>query len=564
MLQSLSIQNYALISSLDISLDRGFTVITGETGAGKSILLGAIALLLGQRAETRMIKDGANRCIIEAEFNLEGYDLQTFFEQHDFDFDGRSCIIRRELTATGKSRAFINDTPAAVADLRELGERLIDIHSQHQNLLLAQEDFQMSILDIIGNDSRERSRYDELFTHYQEATQALREAEQSLANGREDEDYLRFQLTQIDELQLESGKQAAIEQEARMLEHAEEIREALWTTSSLLNGDGSSSEGILAMLREAVHRVGNLRELLPESAALAERIDSCKIELDDISRELQNYAERTDVDPARLAAVNEWLSSLYAIQHKHHVNTDDELIALANEFRSRLDAIDNSDEHISRLRQQQQQALEALLEAGKELTARRTKAARQVERQMHERLVPLGIPNVQFHVDLQPRPQPVASGCDQVDFLFCANKNGQLQPISKVASGGEIARVMLSLKAMISGAVHLPTIIFDEIDTGVSGHIAESMAQIMAEMGRNGRQVISISHLPQIAAMADHHFRVYKQDDELGTHTHIQPLTDDERVTEIAHMLSGSRLSNEAIENARVLLRTAHQDSPKV
>ena len=385
-----------------------------------------------------------------------------------------------------------------------------------------------------------------------------------MANGREDEDYLRFQLTQIDELQLESGKQAAIEQEARMLEHAEEIREALWTTSSLLNGDGSSSEGILAMLREAVHRVGNLRELLPESAALAERIDSCKIELDDISRELQNYAERTDVDPARLAAVNEWLSSLYAIQHKHHVNTDDELIALANEFRSRLDAIDNSDEHISRLRQQQQQALEALLEAGKELTARRTKAARQVERQMHERLVPLGIPNVQFHVDLQPRPQPVASGCDQVDFLFCANKNGQLQPISKVASGGEIARVMLSLKAMISGAVHLPTIIFDEIDTGVSGHIAESMAQIMAEMGRNGRQVISISHLPQIAAMADHHFRVYKQDDELGTHTHIQPLTDDERVTEIAHMLSGSRLSNEAIENARVLLRTAHQDSPKV
>ncbi len=563
MLQSLSIQNYALIASLDIRLDRGFTVITGETGAGKSILLGAIALLLGQRAETRMIKDGANRCIIEAEFNLDGYGLDAFFEQHDLDFDGHSCIIRRELTATGKSRAFINDTPAAVSDLRQLGERLLDIHSQHQNLLLAQEDFQMSILDIIGNDKAERELYAECFTHYQAATKALHEAEQSLANGREDEEYLRYQLTQIDELQLESGKQATMEQEARMLEHAEEIREALWTTSSLLNGDGSSNEGIIAMLREATHRIENIHELLPETEALAERLDSCKIELDDISRDLQSYAEQTDVDPARLAAVSEWLSSLYAIQHKHHVNTDDELIALANDFRRRLDAIDNSDEHITRLRQEQQQALEALQAAGQKLTAKRTKAAKEVERQMHERLIPLGIPNVQFRIDLQPRPQPVASGCDQVDFLFCANKNGQLQPISKVASGGEIARVMLSLKAMISGAVRLPTIIFDEIDTGVSGHIAESMAQIMAEMGRNGRQVISISHLPQIAAMADHHFRVYKQDDELGTSTHIQPLSDDERVTEIAHMLSGARLTNEAIENARVLLRSAHQSSTK-
>ena len=558
MLQSLSIQNYALIASLDIRLDRGFTVITGETGAGKSILLGAIALLLGQRAETRMIKDGANRCIIEAEFNLDGYGLDAFFEQHDLDFDGHNCIIRRELTATGKSRAFINDTPAAVADLRQLGERLLDIHSQHQNLLLAQEDFQMSILDIIGNDKAEREHYTERFTHYQAVTKALHEAEQSLANGREDEDYLRYQLTQIDELQLESGKQATMEQEARMLEHAEEIREALWATSSLLNGDGSSNEGIIAMLREATHRIENIHELLPETETLAERLDSCKIELDDISRDLQSYAEQTDVDPARLAAVSEWLSSLYAIQHKHHVNTDDELIALANDFRRRLDAIDNSDEHIARLRQEQQQALEALQTAGQKLTAKRTKAAKEVERQMHERLIPLGIPNVQFRIDLQPRLQPVASGCDQVDFLFCANKNGQLQPISKVASGGEIARVMLSLKAMISGAVRLPTIIFDEIDTGVSGHIAESMAQIMAEMGRNGRQVISISHLPQIAAMADHHFRVYKQDDELGTSTHIQPLSDDERVTEIAHMLSGARLTNEAIENARVLLRSAH------
>ena len=563
MLQSLSIQNYALIASLDIRLDRGFTVITGETGAGKSILLGAIALLLGQRAETRMIKDGANRCIIEAEFNLDGYGLDAFFEQHDLDFDGHNCIIRRELTATGKSRAFINDTPAAVADLRQLGERLLDIHSQHQNLLLAQEDFQMSILDIIGNDKAEREHYTERFTHYQAVTKALHEAEQSLANGREDEEYLRYQLTQIDELQLESGKQAIMEQEARMLEHAEEIREALWATSSLLNGDGSSNEGIIAMLREATHRIENIHELLPETEALAERLDSCKIELDDISRDLQSYAEQTDVDPARLAAVSEWLSSLYAIQHKHHVNTDDELIALANDFRRRLDAIDNSDEHIARLRQEQQQALEALQTAGQKLTAKRTKAAKEVERQMHERLIPLGIPNVQFRIDLQPRPQPVASGCDQVDFLFCANKNGQLQPISKVASGGEIARVMLSLKAMISGAVRLPTIIFDEIDTGVSGHIAESMAQIMAEMGRNGRQVISISHLPQIAAMADHHFRVYKQDDELGTSTHIQPLSDDERVTEIAHMLSGARLTNEAIENARVLLRSAHQSPTK-
>ena len=555
MLQTLIIQNYALIESLNIRFERGFSVITGETGAGKSILLGAIGLLLGQRAETRMIKDGASRCVIEAEFDLTGYGMDAFFEENDLDFDGHSCLIRRELTATGKSRAFINDSPAQVTQLRALGDRLIDVHSQHQNLLLTQEDFQMSVLDIIANDKETMEHYQQCYKRYQTACKALREAEQALATNRDDEDYLRFQLTQLEELQLESGKQAEMEQEARMLEHAEEIREALWTAGSLLEGDDAANEGVLAMLREAERCLNGISELLPATESLSERLDSCQIELNDIAGELQAHANTTDVDPARLAIVNEWLDALYSAQHKHHVTTEEELMALAESFRERLDAIDNSDAHIAQLQREQQQAYEALLEEAKRLTDKRSKAAREVERQMRERLVPLGIPNVQFRIDLQPRTAPGENGCDQVDFLFCANKNGQLQPISKVASGGEIARVMLSLKAMISGAVQLPTIIFDEIDTGVSGHIAESMARIMAEMGNHGRQVISITHLPQIAALAEHHFRVYKEDDDTSTTTHIMPLANDERVTEIAHMLSGSTLTQEAINNAKALLR---------
>ena len=559
MLLSLSIKNYALISELHIEFERGFSVITGETGAGKSILLGAIGLLLGGRAETRMLKTGAKRCTIEAEFNLKGYHMDAFFEENDIDFDGESCIIRRELTDAGKSRAFINDTPAQVTQLRALGNQLIDIHSQHQNLLLGQEDFQLNVLDIIARNQTQRDAYTAAYSAYHTSLLRLKEAEEALSRGRDDEDYLRFQLQQLDELQLEAGKQDEMEQEAQVLEHAEEIREALWTTEQLLQGDDRSDNGILPALRAAERQLSSIASLLPAAEELTERIGNCQIELRDIAMELNGQADDIDVNPSRLETVHEWLSALYSAMQKHHVQEEQQLIDLAEDFRRRLALIDNSDEQLTALRKACQQTQQSLLQAGEHLTASRREAACEVERQMCELLVPLGIPNVQFQVAVTPRTEPASSGMDNVCFLFCANKNGQLQPISDIASGGEIARVMLSLKALISSAVQQPTIIFDEIDTGVSGQMAERMATMMRTMGDGGRQVISITHLPQIAAMGRHHYRVYKEDSDEGTTSHIERLDDEARITELAHMLSGAEVTTEAVANAKTLLRHAEK-----
>ena len=559
MLLSLSIKNYALISELHIEFERGFSVITGETGAGKSILLGAIGLLLGGRAETRMLKTGAKRCTIEAEFNLKGYHMDAFFEENDIDFDGESCIIRRELTDAGKSRAFINDTPAQVTQLRALGNQLIDIHSQHQNLLLGQEDFQLNVLDIIARNQTQRDAYTTAYSAYHTSLLRLKEAEEALSRGRDDEDYLRFQLQQLDELQLEAGKHEEMEQEAQVLEHAEEIREALWTTEQLLQGDDRSDNGILPALRAAERQLSSIASLLPAAEELTERIGNCQIELRDIAMELNGQADDIDVNPSRLETVHEWLSALYSAMQKHHVQEEQQLIDLAEDFRRRLALIDNSDEQLTALREACQQTQQSLLQAGEHLTASRREAACEVERQMCELLVPLGIPNVQFQVAVTPRTEPASSGMDNVCFLFCANKNGQLQPISDIASGGEIARVMLSLKALISSAVQQPTIIFDEIDTGVSGQMAERMATMMRTMGDGGRQVISITHLPQIAAMGRHHYRVYKEDSDEGTTSHIERLDDEARITELAHMLSGAEVTTEAIANAKTLLRHAEK-----
>ncbi len=555
MLQTLYIKNYALIDELHIEFHRGFSVITGETGAGKSILLGAIGLLLGQRADARTIKAGENRCIIEAEFDLEGYGLETFFEEEELDFDGKTCILRRELTATGKSRAFINDTPASVAQLKILGSRLIDIHSQHQNLLLAQEDFQLSVVDIIAHDQKLIDRYRQAFQLYQQSVRELRQAQEAVQRDNDEEDYLRFQLSQLDELNLEAGKQAELELEAKQLEHAEEIREALWQTENNLNGDGNSQSGILQALHDAARNLSSISSLLPDAESLEERLDSCRIELRDIAGEVSSLTEHIDVNPTRLQEVSDWLSACYSLQQKHHVQTEAELISLREDFRQRLNTIDHAEENLQALEEAQRQAEAAMQALGHELTQARKKAASEVERQMTEHLKPLGLPNVKFQVSITPRPTADNSGLDQVVFLFCANKSGRMEPISMVASGGEIARVMLSLKAMISGAVKLPTIIFDEIDTGVSGKIAEQMAQIMYEMGRHERQVISITHLPQIAALGEHHYRVYKEDDDQATTSHIVQLSDEERITEIAHLLSGAELTDAAIQNAKSLLK---------
>ncbi|MCF0198854.1 MAG: DNA repair protein RecN [Bacteroidaceae bacterium] len=552
MLQHLNIQNYALIDQLDIDFGPGFSVITGETGAGKSILLGAIGLLLGQRADSRSIKAGAQRCVIEAQFRLTGHDVSDFFTENELDFDGEECIIRRELTATGKSRSFINDTPATLAQLKELGDKIIDIHSQHQNLLLSKENFQLQVVDILANSDMERLAYKKLYCEMQQTQQTLEETRRLALAGKEEQEFLQYQFDQLAEANLRADEQEELETEQQTLEHAEDIHSGLLSANAQLEGDDTTAA--LDLLRQATRHLSHITEVFPQAEPLVERLESCHIELKDIASELVSLADDIESDPRRLEQVNDRLSLIYELQHKHHLESVEELIALQHDLEEKLCAITNSDEAILNLEKQLQQQQTELNKLADALTAKRKKAGKIIEKEMCERLIPLGMPKVQFEVQFQPIAFS-PSGCDRVSFFFSANKNGQLSPISQVASGGEMARVMLSLKALISGAVQLPTIIFDEIDMGVSGHIAECMAHIMKEMGNNQeRQVFSITHLPQIAALGHTHYRVFKEDDEQGTTSHIVQLTDDERVEEIAHMLSGATLTQAAIENAKALL----------
>lgn len=551
MLQAIYIQNYALIDKLDIDFTPGFSVITGETGAGKSIILGAIGLLLGQRADVKAIKNGATKCIVEARFRIATYGLEDFFAENDIEYDEEECIIRREVSANGKSRAFINDTPASLSQMKILGEKLIDVHSQHQNLLLNKEGFQLNILDILAQDEKELSDYQKSYREYRQVCHDLEDFIVQAEKSRQDEDYLRFQLEQLEEANLQAGEQVSLEQEAETLSHAEDILAGLYKAGQLMDGD---ENGTLALTKECIQTLQNVSKVYPPAQEWLERLDSCYIELKDLAREISGSQEAVEFNPARLDFVNERLNLIYTLQQKHHVKSVEELIALTADYRMRLDAITSFDERIAALRNRQQELYQTVLQKAEVLTEVRTQSARYIERQMESLLVPLGMPNVRFAVELSPRKEPDAKGMDSVTFLFSANKNGTLQNVASIASGGEIARVMLSLKAMIAGAVKLPTIIFDEIDTGVSGSIAEKMALIMQDMGRQNRQVISITHLPQIAARGIAHYKVYKEDTETGTNSHIRRLSDEERVQEIAHMLSGATLTEAAMNNARALL----------
>lgn len=551
MLQAIYIQNYALIDKLDIDFTPGFSVITGETGAGKSIILGAIGLLLGQRADVKAIKNGATKCIVEARFRIATYGLEDFFAENDIEYDEEECIIRREVSANGKSRAFINDTPASLSQMKILGEKLIDVHSQHQNLLLNKEGFQLNILDILAQDEKELSDYQKSYREYRQVCHDLEDFIVQAEKSRQDEDYLRFQLEQLEEANLQAGEQVSLEQEAETLSHAEDILAGLYKAGQLMDGD---ENGTLALTKECIQTLQNLSKVYPPAQEWLERLDSCYIELKDLAREISGSQEAVEFNPARLDFVNERLNLIYTLQQKHHVKSVEGLIALTADYRMRLDAITSFDERIAALRNRQQELYQTVLQKAEVLTEVRTRSARYIERQMESLLVPLGMPNVRFAVELSPRKEPDAKGMDSVTFLFSANKNGTLQNVASIASGGEIARVMLSLKAMIAGAVKLPTIIFDEIDTGVSGSIAEKMALIMQDMGRQNRQVISITHLPQIAARGIAHYKVYKEDTETGTNSHIRRLSDEERVQEIAHMLSGATLTEAAMNNARALL----------
>lgn len=551
MLKHLYIKNFTLIDELDIELHRGFSVITGETGAGKSIILGAIGLLLGQRADSKSIKSGADKCVIEAHFDLSNYAMEAFFDENEIEFDAEDTIVRRELTAAGKSRSFINDTPVSLSMLKELGEQLVDIHSQHQNLLLQKQDFQLNVVDIIANDQKELMTYQQTFSQLSTLNSQLLQMKEEIERNRQNQDFLQFQYEELESAKLTDGEQEELEQQSETMEHAEDIKTALYEADNALAADES---GAVSRVHTALYSLKSICHVMPNATELAERLDSCHIELKDIANEVSSMLEKTEFDPSELDHINARLDKIYELEKKYHADTIGELIIRRDELKQQLQGIENSDEALQELQQQIDQLSKQATKQANELTKLRQQAATQIEEQLRQRLVPLGMPNVRFEVNVK-KGELNKTGQDAVSFLFSANTSTPLQPVSLVASGGEIARVMLSLKAMISGAVKLPTIVFDEIDTGVSGKIAEKMAEMMQEMGRQERQVISITHLPQIAALGSHHYRVSKEETPQGTTSRMQELTDQQRIGEIAQMLSGSNVTEAAIANAKQLLK---------
>ncbi len=549
MLRSLSIQNYALIDSLHIAFDSGFSVITGETGAGKSIILGALSLILGQRADARHIKQGENKCIIEGVFDIPSYDLEPLFLDNDWTYD-EECILRREIWATGRSRAFVNDSPVYLNDLKSLGDRLIDIHSQHRNLALQDNLFQLSVVDAMAGTEQERKEYLDTYNLYRASEKALSELRLRARANKEEEDYLRFQLEALQEASLQDEEQELLEEELKAMTHAEEIKTGLYEVTTLLSGEGESAESLLRSAADILIRV---QRVYPKLEELANRVEAAYIDMKDAREEAARYFEEVDFDPARQQIVEERLSTIYGLQKKHSVQTVEELIALRDKIAEQLQGIDSLDEQLASLEKKVAEKRSTVLTMAEALGKKRRAAAPSLEKQLMERLAYVRMPNTRFQCQFTVKKEPDSTGNDTVQFVFSANKNTPLQPVAEIASGGEISRLMLCLKAMIAGATALPTIIFDEIDTGTSGEVADRVGAIMKEMSRE-MQVIGISHLPQIASKGDAHFVVYKEEQVESVATRVKVLTPEERVEEIARMLSGAEVTSEAIENARVML----------
>lgn len=550
MLKLLYIQNYALIDSLDISFNRGFSVITGETGAGKSIILGALSLILGQRAESRFIKQNEQKCSIEGVFDISQYDLKHIFDDRDWEYHPEECIIRREIWRNGKSRAFVNDSPVYLADLKELGERLIDIHSQHQNLSLNDDSYQLNVLDILSKSKKEKKEYSTSYIAYKKISKELSDAQEAYRRNIEAEAFIKFQLEALDDANLDEGEQQDLEIELETITHSEDIKSALFSVSNILSGDESS---VIRSLGDVVDKLRSIEDVFPKVSELAERANSARIDLKDIASESEHLFDIIDFDPQRQQLVEDRLSVIYELQKKHSVNTIEELIEIRTELSSQLNNITSLDEKIEYLEHELAKAYSEMTEKASLLSEKRKSVTHAIEKELKEKLKYMGILNAQFKCDITTKHTPDATGQDNVSFLFSANKNVEVQPVSQIASGGEISRLMLCLKSMMAGAAALPTIIFDEIDTGTSGEIADKMGNIMREMGHN-MQVITISHLPQIAAKGAGHYIVYKEDTEDTTATHMRQLTDEERVAEIARMLSGAETTSQAVENARVML----------
>lgn len=553
MLKSLSIQNFVLIDSLDIQFDPGFSVMSGETGAGKSIILGALALVLGQRADMKSVQQGENRCVIEAEFDISQYHLQEFFQQNDLDYDSETCLFRRELYATGKTRAFINDSPVSLTLMKELGSQLIDIHSQHQNLLLGDSSFQLRVIDVMAQDGAMLAAYRKEYKHYQSLQRSLSELKERAEQYKRDEDYIRFQFQQLADANLESGEQEELEQEAETLSHAEEIKNSLYNISGLLSGE-EDELGIVGVLKESLSVSESLIPFYQKAKGYSERLRPLYIELDDLASEISREKENVEFNPERFDWVNNRLNAIYALEQKHRVASVDELIALRDQYSAELKEVDSFDDEIEEIQKQIDSSYQELVRQSNILSDERKKAAVSVSEHLVKSIATLGMPNGRFEVQFSRKPEPDNDGIDNLIFMFSANKNGELQPVADTASGGEISRLMLCVKAMIAGFTALPTIIFDEIDTGISGDMADKMGRIMQDLGTK-MQVIAITHLPQIASKGKDHFLVYKDETAERTITHIRRLEGEERVMEIARMLSGSSLTEASIANARELMK---------
>ncbi|MDR2147981.1 MAG: DNA repair protein RecN [Tannerella sp.] len=550
MLKSLNIRNYVLIDELDIRFEGGFSVITGETGAGKSVILGALGLVLGERADSKSIQSGKEKCVIEAAFDISAYDLQAYFAENDLEYDSVECLFRRELYTSGKSRAFINDTPVQLSVVKTLGDKLIDIHSQHQNLLLADSQFQLNVVDVMAQSHRQLSEYKAIYHSYISINEKINDFIEKAQSAKNEEDFIRFQYDELSAVKLQAGEQEELEQELETLAHAEEIKIALYKVEDSLN---SEEQSVLGKMKESVSALEHITAYFSKAEEFRERLESAYIELGDIASEINGLKDEIEYEPERINAVNERLDTIYSLQRKHKVSTVGELLEKCAAFAEKLHSIESFDEEIEALRRQQRDLLETLLKQAEELTQLRRKASKNIEKEIIDLMVSLGIVNARFQISFSAKEKPSITGMDDVSFLFSANKNEELKSVAQTASGGEISRLMLCLKSILAGFTALPTIIFDEIDAGVSGEIAARMADIMQSLG-NKMQVITITHLPQIAAKGKQHYFVYKEDTYDRTHTRIRLLGQNERTEEIARMLSGAQLTAAAIENAKALL----------
>lgn len=550
MLLKLSVNNYALIKNLDLDLDNGLTIITGETGAGKSILLGALSLILGSRADSTVLLDNKNKCIVEGIFRIEDYDLEEFFRKHDLDFDN-PVVLRREINQAGKSRAFINDTPVTLGVLKELGDRLIDIHSQHQTLMLNDNSFQLNIIDSFAGTTALLNEYRTAYYSYKKLQKEYVELKEKADKSKSDLEYFQFYLAQLEEAKLENGEQEELEKEQELLEHAEEIKESLLLITRLFSDEDRS---IMSLLREVKSNLGKIGDYLPGELDFQGRVESVLIELEDINAETGKLERNTEADPGRLLEINQRLDTIYSLIRKHRVNNLTDLINKREEIRAEINSIVTDDERLAEIESETEQAFGVMAVIAAKLSAKRSESITALENEVTELLKQLGMPNARFKILLSPAKDYMPAGNDVADFLFSANKQVEPENISKIASGGELSRVMLSLKSLVTKNKNMPTIIFDEIDSGVSGEVADKVGQILSRMGRY-MQVVNITHLPQVASRGKAHYHVFKEEAADSTITRVKLLSREERIKEVARLLSGSEITETAVKNAEELIK---------